>query len=193
MAAIPYVISTAYPDYKRPSLHQEFGVCLDIDFPNLFTNSCADFIFYRVSDNDIETPKDIESFFDNYYDEYYMGNNPWDANIFIDGEWRQFIPSYEDLFHRILFLKKQDTETETDNEFTDKNEYNNQNNELKISEEDREFVNNFYSKLKEASNYEENNDELSLELREQNFIKHILSTLNENFVKDNKEMTKTIY
>lgn len=187
--SVPYIISTAYPDYKRPSLHQEFGICRESDVPTLFINKCAEFIFYRTSEGDIKTSNDINTFIESYFDDYYMDNLPWEANVFINGEWSNIIPSDEELFNRIQILKQNEMKDIYDNPDIE-TELSEDDNNLDISKEDEEFFKKFYVTLKEASNYEEADEILSDDMKIKNFIKHTFSVLNENFVKNNKELTK---
>ena len=42
---VPFVISEAYPDYKRPCLNQMFGVCFNHEVSSYFINKAAEFIF----------------------------------------------------------------------------------------------------------------------------------------------------
>jgi hypothetical protein len=191
MTSVPYIISIAYPDYKRPYLHQEFGVCKDEDVPNLFIDKCAEFIFDRTSDGDIESCQDINAFFENYFEYYYMDNMPWEATVFLDGEWVSIIPTDEELFNKIQFFKQKCSEViHQDIDVQSELFYEEESDKLDISQEDEDFFKMFYGKLIEPTNYKERDTSLPSELRKKNFITHILSVLNENFVKNNQEITK---
>lgn len=105
MSTVPYVISTAHPDDKRPFLEQEFGICQDKDIKEFFINKCSNFILEMTSKKNINNHDDIDKFFKNYFNEYFMYNKPWEANVFIDGKWTKIIPSYQDLFNKIHKIK----------------------------------------------------------------------------------------
>jgi hypothetical protein len=102
---IPFIISTAYPDYRRACLLQDFGTCYRNEIPDYFINTAAEFIFERIDYEDLNEANDIKNFWNSYYDDYYMDNVPWEANIFIDGKWLNIIPSDEEIFERIKKLK----------------------------------------------------------------------------------------
>lgn len=107
----PYVISESHPDYKRPWLEQTFGVVKEEDIDTFFLNEICTFILDRIDINSLECENDVETFFDNYYDEYYMGNPPWDAQIFKNGEWENVTLLYETIWEHIQLIKSQDQET----------------------------------------------------------------------------------
>lgn len=196
MTTVPYVISTAYPDYKTPYLHQEFGICQIVNVRKLLIDKCVEFILEMMSYKyeKIQTVNDVQFFFNNYYEECYMDNYPWEAVIFADGEWCHIIPSDQELFDRIQILKKKElennkSEIDDDNNVNDDDD-NDYDDDLHVSEEDKEFFKNFYGKLKEASNYKDDDETLSIELKQKKFIKHIQTVLNEKFVENNKEISK---
>lgn len=195
MTTIPYVISEAHPDYKRPYLSQDFGICQEKDVPELFINKCADFIFGMTSGDDIESVNDIKNFFDNYYDEYYMDNYPWQANMFINGEWSCFIPSEEQLLNRINLLKQfeeEDLKRDCDrqSELSDEEELSHNRNEY-FSQEDEEIFKNFFEKLSKEGNIdEEEYNNLSDDEKHKKYYGYLLSVLNENFIKNNLDLSK---
>ena len=95
---IPFVISEAYPDYKRPFVNQIFGTCYRNEISYYFIEKASDFIFERVASSSLNDVIDIKNFWFNYYDEYYMDNTPWEATIFMDGKWLNVTPSDEEIF-----------------------------------------------------------------------------------------------
>ena len=118
---IPYVISEAYPDYKRPSLEQHFGTIDEQLIGTFFVEKAAEFIYERTDMDDHQTVDDIKSFWENYFDEYYMDNSPWDARIFINGEWENVCPSNVEIFEclnrmRTVEKNKEDEENEEESE-----------------------------------------------------------------------------
>ena len=114
---IPFVISEAYPDYKRPFVNQIFGTCYRNEISYYFIEKASDFIFERVASSSLNDVIDIKNFWFNYYDEYYMDNTPWEATIFMDGKWLNVTPSDEEIFERIIKLKiweEEDVERDCD-------------------------------------------------------------------------------
>ena len=107
---IPYVISEAHPDYKTPSLEQEFGLVNEEEIQTCFLDRICNFILDRTDEDDIKCQYDVEKFFDNFYDEYYMRNSPWEAVVFINGEWENMTPSNEKIWEHIQLLKLQEKE-----------------------------------------------------------------------------------
>lgn len=102
---IPYVISVSYPDYKRPCLCQDFGVVKEEEIQYYFLDKVCEFILDRINNNNLNCCQDIENFFNNYYDEYYMDNLPWEAMIFRNGEWENVNPSFELIWEHIQLIK----------------------------------------------------------------------------------------
>ncbi len=109
---IPYVISEAHPDYKRPYLLQDFGTVDENLIDTFFVEKAAEFIYDRTNNDDIESVDDITTFWDNYFDEYYMDNSPWDAVIFINGEWKNAAPSNIEVFECLKRMKTADKNEE---------------------------------------------------------------------------------
>jgi len=101
---IPFVISEAYPDSKSPCVNQQFGTCYESDIPSYFINRVAEFIFERNENDAINTVEGIRFFWEQYYDEHYIGNPPWEATIFIDNQWVNITPTNEEILKRIKQL-----------------------------------------------------------------------------------------
>lgn len=104
MSMIPYVISESYPDHKRPWVRQEFGVIKEEDLLTFFVEQICEFVMERT---DITSCQDINVFFDTYYVECYMSNKPWEASVFINGVWKNIIPTNTQIWDYIQFLKLQ--------------------------------------------------------------------------------------
>lgn len=118
---IPYVISEANPDYKRPYLHQEFGTIDEKLKDTFFIEKVAEFICDRCDYHNIQSVNDINDFFDQFYDDYYMENSPWEAKMCINGDWECVNPANIEVFESIQRMKKE-IETETDNTSASENE-----------------------------------------------------------------------
>lgn len=103
---IPYVISEAYPDYKRPCLHQQFGSIDENLKDTFFVEKVAEFIYERTdANNDIKSVDDIHHFWETYYDDAYMDNTPWDAKVFINNNWKTVIITELEIFECINRIK----------------------------------------------------------------------------------------
>jgi hypothetical protein len=102
---IPYVISEAHPDYKTPCLRQDFGTIEQDNIDGFFIEEVTEFILERQDIETINNVDDIESFWRYYYDEYYMDNPPWEARIFVHGEWKCVNPKNEVIFEHIQAIK----------------------------------------------------------------------------------------
>lgn len=107
---VPFVISEAYPDYKRPCLNQMFGACFNHEVSSYFINKAAEFIFERSHPDTVNTIEGIKNFWEQFYSDYYMDNHPWEANIFIDGKWVNVTPTDDEILERIQKLKQWEEE-----------------------------------------------------------------------------------
>lgn len=115
---IPYVISEAHPDYKRPYLFEDFGVVDEKMMDTFFVEKVTEFICDRIDRDDIKSVDDIGKFWYNYFDEYYMDNSPWNARIFINGEWKNITPTdiqIFECFQRLKMEEKEDQDQEQEN------------------------------------------------------------------------------
>lgn len=158
---IPYVISEAYPDYKRPSVEHDFGVVEEQEMETYFLDKISNFVLDRTGDDDLNL-QSINDFFDNYFEEYFMMNAPWSAMIFRNGEWENVTPSNDKILGHIKLLKLQEQEDiqqeDIDKKETQENnekEENNENNEKEcdiLDEKDKLILTNikfFFEKMLE--------------------------------------------
>lgn len=107
---IPFVILEAHPDYKRPSIEHDFGVVREEEIDSYFLDRVCNFILDRTNEDYFKCEYDIQKFFDTFFDESYMANSPWEALIFINGEWENKTPSNEKIWEHIQLLKLQEIE-----------------------------------------------------------------------------------
>jgi hypothetical protein len=126
---IPYVISEAHPDYKRPYLYQDFGTIDEKLIDTFFVEKVTEFIYDRCNIDNIKSVDDISTFWENYYDEYYMDNSAWDAVVFINREWKNVMPTDIQIFECFKRIKKEEKdeeeqEQEQEQEQIDDNEIN---------------------------------------------------------------------
>jgi len=105
---IPYVISEAHPDYKRPFVSQEFGVVKEEEIDTFFLKKICDFVLEHADIHYLNCCNDVEDFFETYYSEFYMGNSPWDARVFKNGEWDHVIILNETIWEQIQLMKLDD-------------------------------------------------------------------------------------
>jgi hypothetical protein len=110
LSKIPYVISEAHPDYKRPYLFDNFGSIDENIIDTFFVETVSEFILDRKDINTISSITDIEDFWNYYYQEYYMENAPWTAMIFINGNWKSITPSNIEIFECIKRIKNEENE-----------------------------------------------------------------------------------
>jgi hypothetical protein len=151
---IPYVISEAHPDYKRPYLLQDFGVVHEKMFDTFFIEKVAEFICYRTNSNDIKSVDDITKFWYNYFDDYYMDNSPWDARIFINGEWENVTPTDIQIFECIQRMKMEEKEEEQEENTQNEDE---EGVAFELTEEEKDIqerMRNFLEKELDKSDFE---------------------------------------
>ena len=133
---LPFVISEAYPDYKRPCLNQMFGVCFNHEVSSYFINKAAEFIFERSHPDEVNNIEGIKNFWEHFYSDYYMDNNPWEANIFIDGKWVNVTPTDGEILERIQKLK-QSEEEDVERDCNRQAELSEEEKVYKLSDEDK--------------------------------------------------------
>jgi hypothetical protein len=102
----PYVILEAHPDYKHPYILPEFGMIEEHKLKEFILNKLVEFIYDKNHIINVKTIKDIEDFWNHYYDKCYMANKPWEATAIIDGIWENVTPSNESVFS-VLVKRKQ--------------------------------------------------------------------------------------
>jgi hypothetical protein len=135
---IPYVISEAHPDYKRPCLLEDFGTIDENLKDTFFVQKAVEFIYDRTDIDDIKSVDDISQFWENYYDEYYMDNLPWDARIFINGKWENVSPSNIEIFaciNRMKIADKNEEDSKEENEEEDEDLFN----QIELTVEEQEI------------------------------------------------------
>ena len=142
---IPYVISEAHPDYKRPYLHQDFGIVKEEEVQTYFLDRVCEFILDRTDNKMLKCCKDIQNFFNNYFDEYYMENGVWEAMVFINGEWEPATPSLQAVWEHIQLMKLQEQEEEKE-QTEDVEEFKLEEDEIILLQKMKEF---FEKMLKE--------------------------------------------
>lgn len=104
---IPFVISIAHPDNKRPWLEQEFGMAANkCELDELLLESIATFIYDRnptfINMGSDITEDDIQEYFLDYYEGgSYMSNDPWSCSIFTDNKWTDRMPLNIDIVKRL--------------------------------------------------------------------------------------------
>lgn len=106
---IPYIISLAYPCYKRPRLQQIFGEGTIEEVTQNVLTKIYIYVYKSIYESrEIEiTVANIKKLYEeDVYSEYYMDNEPWIAKAFIDGKWTDITPTYEELYLMYLECKQ---------------------------------------------------------------------------------------
>jgi hypothetical protein len=97
---VPFIVSFAYPCYKRPSLHQEHYVESGQSVKDAVINEISFFVLDCLGGNErekVET-KDVRQLYEtDYFSEYFMRNKPWNAVAVIQGEWYEITPTFEEI------------------------------------------------------------------------------------------------
>ena len=140
---IPYVISIARPCYKRPELDQSFGSISEEELENFILTNVSEFILDRLPLEDINYIKDITQFWDDYYSEYYMGNEPYSVMIFKDNEWQNATPSDDEIFEYIKNNENKLKNGDIINTIIDIEDYINKNIMDAMSPIDKIYYNSF--------------------------------------------------
>lgn len=97
-AKIPYVISEAHPDWKRPYIDNRYGVIEEDKMDDFFLEEVINFILERYVIKQFQSVEDITDFFEHFYTDNYMENSPWKAYTFMDGEWIDATPDDDEIF-----------------------------------------------------------------------------------------------
>lgn len=162
---IPYVISESHPDYKRPWLNQQFGSIDENLKDTFFVEKAVEFIYERIDAEDIESVDDIQKFWDNYYDDCYMDNSPWDARIYINGEWENVCPTNIEIFECIQRIKsgekinKEEPSVSSDDEEIEFEEFEFTEEEEKVQQEMKKYMESELDKSDLESMSKMNNNE----------------------------------
>jgi hypothetical protein len=183
---IPFVISEACPDYKRPSIVQQFGTCYKSEIPYYFVNKVAEFIFERSDPDAVNDIEGIEYFWKQYYSDYYIDNPPWEANAFIDNKWVNITPTDEEILERIqklILFETEDIERDCDKQaelsYEEENLYQLSNEDKLVIDKMKEY---FEKEGLQVSESEDPNQQVISTLN-----KFILNTNIEKF-NENKEL-----
>ena len=109
---IPYVICEAKPDYKRPSIDHMYGIVEKSKLHSLLLEKLVEFVYDRIDLDKLNSIKDIEKFWYNFYTDSFMGNTPWSAAAVIDGEWEFVSPTDEELFEALMLEKNKENSSD---------------------------------------------------------------------------------
>ena len=123
---IPYIILEAHPDWRGPYILPIYGMTPQDKLDEVLLVALVDFVYYRIDIENLNSVEDIEKFWEDFYDDCYMDNIPWEATAIIDGIWRNVNPSNENLFKALIkeknkcYISSDENENENDND--DENE-----------------------------------------------------------------------
>jgi hypothetical protein len=102
---IPYIIMEANPDYKRPAVCHKYGKIEKSKLYGFLLTKLVDFVYERIELDELNSVKDVEYFWENFYSESFMSNSPWSAMAVINGEWNDISPTDEELFTALIAKK----------------------------------------------------------------------------------------
>ncbi len=137
---IPYVISEARPDNKRPCICQDFGVVQEDKLNEYFLDKVCEFILERTDIDSIKCCQNIENFFYHYYDEDYMDNVPWQVVVFINGKWQDMTPQIDSIWEYIQMLKMQEEKVEYQEEHIEEHIEEKEEDQLNLDNEEKETM-----------------------------------------------------
>lgn len=101
MGEIPYVITVAYPHDEAPFVDCTYGKAqTEEELSEILLKEVATFI--SEQNDEIETDYELEKFWEKYYNECYMDNEPWEARAFINGEWKNVTPDDKDIVELLV-------------------------------------------------------------------------------------------
>lgn len=187
---IPYVISEANPDYKRPYLHQQFGTIDEQLIDTFFVEKVAEFICDRTDSDNITCIDDIIEFWENYYTEYYMDNSPWDAIIFINDEWKSACPSNFEIFECLNRMRTADKNEEDKQEESEESNYEEELLDWEFTEEEQEIQEKMKAYVE--SELEKQDLELMSKMDSNEQVIYVLSkcalNISSNKYKENREL-----
>ena len=84
-------MSTAHPDYKRPSVDIDFKQTTRESLESVLSEAYFDALVNELYyDYDTITQELLDMFFRDYYREYYMDNSPLEMSYFMDGKWHNY-------------------------------------------------------------------------------------------------------
>ena len=110
-AIVPYIISFANNDYKRPYVEQVFGQGTVDDYKNnvlvMICETVYDLLYENEEeDEQEEEEKSVEERIASICTEYSMtNNNAWEANAFVDGKWNDVTPTNKQIAQSIIRKK----------------------------------------------------------------------------------------
>lgn len=102
---VPYIISFAHQDYKRPHVEQIFGQGTVDDYKNnilvMICETVRDWSCEEEwADEEVE---EVEERVASIYTDYSMSaNNAWEAKAFVNGEWIDVTPTNKELAQRMI-------------------------------------------------------------------------------------------
>jgi len=122
----PYIIQIAYPCYKRPYIETIYGSETDLEkvksnIVKELLNHIGEYIDETLY-NDEPSSNPIKDVYDNYYNEYYMDNEPWQASVFIDGKWSNCTSTFEEIYNKYKEEKEKEKEEDEQSVSLDEDE-----------------------------------------------------------------------
>jgi hypothetical protein len=105
---LPYIITTVEKG-KIPYIYNNIGSIEEDECEKFFLENIVNFVYDRLNLYEIESVKDIDNFFDNFYynDDFLLDNEPWSAYIYYNDNdnWKSIRPSNLDIYNKLITQK----------------------------------------------------------------------------------------
>lgn len=103
---LPYIITTVEKG-KIPYIYNNISTIEEDEYENFFLENIVEFVYDRIDLDDLESVKDIDNFFDNFYEykDFILDNEPWSAYIFRNNNWESIRPSNIDIYNKLMTQK----------------------------------------------------------------------------------------
>jgi hypothetical protein len=107
---LPYIITTVEKG-KIPYIYNNMGSIEEDEYETYFLKNIVNFVYDRLNLYEIESVKDIDNFFDNFYynDDFLLDNEPWSAYIFKNDDWKSIRPSNVDIYNKLIIQKSSES------------------------------------------------------------------------------------
>ena len=104
--SLPYIITTVEKG-KIPYIYNNIGSIEEDECENFFLENIVNFVYNRLNLDEIESVKDIDNLFDNFYEykDFILDNEPWSAYIFRNNTWESIRPSNIDIYNKLMTQK----------------------------------------------------------------------------------------
>jgi hypothetical protein len=107
---LPYIITTVEKG-KIPYIYNNMGSIEEDEYETYFLENIVNFVYNRLNLYEIESVKDIDNFFDNFYynNDFLLDNEPWSAYVFHNDYWKPIRPSNVDIYNKLIIQKSSES------------------------------------------------------------------------------------